>query len=362
MAPASSPSGLPAATLAFDLSAASASGAPDGQRRVRLLPIGVHKTRNGSPPQIIVEDRAHAEAIATATLDRLGETELFFDYDHQAVSAMASNGRAPAAGWAKRIFGDNQGVWADVEFTAAAAAAIDAREYRYVSPFFQHKRADGRVTCIINAGLTNTPNLELGVDLSAVASALLPTVPGDVMNYIEIAKALGLGEDATLEAILQAITAMQPAVAVMSAMPKIAQAVGLAEDASADAVLSAASALKAGAGAVDPAKFVPVEQVVALNTRLTALEGDRIEAAVASAIEGGKIVPALKDWATNLAKSDPTAFASYVSAAPTLLADGGTVRTAAPQGGKDTLSDADRAAASALGLTDEDYLAAKKEG
>lgn len=94
----------------------------------------------------------------------------------------------------------------------------------------------------------------------------------------------------------------------------IAIAAGLADSAGVEEIAASVTALKAGQA--DPAKFVPVEQVAAVNTRLATLEGERAEREVAAAIQGGKLVPALKDWGLNLFKTNEQGWRDFVGAAP----------------------------------------------
>lgn len=139
--------------------------------RVQLIPIGWHRTRNGVPPVIVLESREHAEEVVAASDAYRGPQAMVIDYDHQTVRAPSVAGQAPAAGWITSLVVEDSGIWGTVEWTAKASAELAGRVYRYISPYFAH-RPDGRVTRIINAGLTNTPNL----DLAAVASAIGETI------------------------------------------------------------------------------------------------------------------------------------------------------------------------------------------
>lgn len=321
-----------------------------GAKRVQLFPAyGTWKGRNGLGPYTIA-DKAHAERIIAATAAAQGPVELMFDYDHQAVRAPAVAGQAKAAGWIKALHAEDDGIWASVDWTTAAAAAIEAKEYRYSSPYFLHDKA-GSVTRIINAGLTNTPNF----NLTAVAASSLEGEQTPMDELLKaILKALGLAEDATEEQALAKITELTSA---STAMASAIGALGLAAAADSAAVASAISTLKAERA--DPAKFVPIEQLQAVNTRLTAIEGDKHAEAVASAIAAGKLAPALKDWA--LDPANRAAAASFLVAAPVVLASG------ADKGEKidpksDTVTDEEMAIASAMGLDRAAYLAARKEG
>ncbi len=319
-----------------------------GAKRVQLFPAyGTWKGRNGLGPYTIA-DKAHAERIIAATAAAQGPVELMFDYDHQAVRAPAVAGKALASGWIKSLTAEDDGIWAEVEWTASAAAAIEAREYRYSSPYFLHDKA-GNVTRILNAGLTNTPNFNLAA--VAASSLIGEQTPMDELLKA-ILKALGLAEDATQEQAMAKIAELTGATTTVTAM---ATALGLAASADGAAIASAISTLKVGKP--DPSKFVPIEQLQAVNNRLTVIEGDRHEAAVASAIKAGKLAPALKDWAMD--PNNRAAFASFIATAPVLLAPGAATANAVDLDAV-TLTDEDKAIASAMGWSEAEMLKQRK--
>ncbi|MBI0530085.1 phage protease [Sphingomonas sp. TX0522] len=318
-------------------------------QRVQLFPYGTWTGRNGQGPYSIA-DRAHAERIIAATAAAQGPVDLMFDYDHQAVRAPAVAGQAKAAGWIKQLHAADDGLWADVEWTPAAAAAIEAREYRYTSPYFLHDRKTGAVTRIINAGLTNTPNF----NLAAVAASALNEEQAHMNELLmAIAKALGLGEDATQEMVMAEIAKLTGATV---AMASAASALGLAAGADGAAIASAITTLKDKA--VDTSRFVPIEQLQAVNARLVVIEGDKHAEAVASAIAAGKLAPASKDWA--LDPNNRAAVASFLATAPVVLNPGAST-LANVDLKSDVVTDEEMAIASSLGLTKDQYLTARKE-
>jgi phage I-like protein len=160
--------------------------------RVQLMPMGEHRPRHGTPPRLVLVDRAHAEAVVAASNQYRGPNAMVIDYDHQPVCAPA------VAGWISKLIVADDGIWADVNWTALATAALADRRYRYISPYFGH-RPNGRVTRIINAGLINTPNL----DLAAVAST--QPVSTSTSDWRVMATALRRAEDADASAFLAAI-------------------------------------------------------------------------------------------------------------------------------------------------------------
>jgi len=328
-------------------------GAP--ARRVKLLPIGLITMRDGRGP-FLIRDRAHAEQIVAATRQWLGDADFNFDYDHQVAFAAKPGvgGTAVAAGWVKPtdITVQDDGIYADVAWTAAAAQKLAAREYRYLSPLFLAAKS-GEVLQLKNAALVNIG----AIDLPAIAAGL--SGEDEDMSFALIAAALGLAATATEQECVAAAASLKATVDTAPSTSTIAIAAGLAEAASVEEIAASVTALKSGQ--VDPTKYVPVEQVTAVNTRLATLEGERAEREVAAAIKGGKLVPALKTWGLNLFKTNEQGWTDFVGAAPVVVA-AGTELPAPPGSGAaaDTLSAEEVAACAALGMSEEVFLAQKK--
>ncbi len=321
--------------------------------RIQLMPIGTHRPRNGVPPVVILADRAHAEAVVAASDAYRGPQAMVIDYDHQTVRAPGVAGRAAAAGWVERLVVEDDGIWGEVEWTAAASAEIADRRYRYISPYFAH-RPDGRVTRIINAGLTNTPNL----DLAAVASAMNTGDSMTTISLLAVATALGLSDSADEPAVMAAIARTK---AASDALTATASALGvtLGED-----LTSAASAIQAKAAKPDPARFVPIETVAELRSEMSALQatvdglqGDRKAAIIADAKAKGKLPPSLEKHAESL---DMTALASFLAALP----ETGLGKPMLPGGKPDDEQGAaledELAIASSHGLSADEFRAARK--
>lgn len=323
---------------------------------IKIMPMGENRTRNGVPPVVILADRMHAEAVVAASDAYLGKTDMVIDYDHQTVRAPAVAGKAPAAGWTNELQVRDDGIWARSEWTAEGSADIVAKRYRYISPYFAY-RPDGRVTKIINVGLTNTPNL----DLAAIASALSQQEGTSMKDLKAIASALGLGDDADEAAILAAIAALNAGKTVLSAT---ASALGAKDG---DDLVALASTAVAQAAKPDPAKFVPISVVTELRAEMSALSAKVDQAGVESkkkliddAVAAGRLTPALRKHAETL---EMTALASFLDALPEnglgkAIVSGGK---ADDQTGADGLTEDDRAVASALGMSGEEFAKAKKQ-
>lgn len=357
-----------------------------GEIWLQLLPAGQVAARDGRGP-FLVGDGPSMQAITEATRNYAGSTELVVDYDHQTVfgAVPGTGGRAPAAGWIKSLEVRRDGIWGRVEWTAAAAQAIRAGEYRYLSPVFAFDKA-GNVKLIKMAGLTNTPAFDLA---QIAASTLLTETETKDTSMDEILAALGLPKGSDESKVVTAITAMSTLIALASTalgLPKDAssdafsQAIGQAvqaktsletiakaagADSSATPDIMAASitaAIKAPANP-DPARFVPIEQVAKLQTAVASMQAGlaegKAEAAVEAALKAGKVAPATKDWALSYAKSDLAGFEAFAAAQPSFgAAQGRTVPASAAANG---LDQSDTAVMSALGLSEDAFVAARKQ-
>lgn len=334
---------------------------------IQLFPIGLIKPMDSRKPWTI-ESKAHAAEIVTASLARLGGREMPIDYDHQTDFAAIKGvgGTAPAAGWIKQLEARDDGIWARVEWTPAAAQRMADREYRYISPTF-FEDAKRRVALIARAALTNNPAL----DLAAVASGQHVAEEDSDDMLKEIALALGLPETATLEQVQAAITAnvqaatsaqTAAATAAAEALAPIRTAAGLGDDADAPAICLAITNLKAGDGS-DLAELR--SQVVTLTTSLNTLSAstarEKAETAVGELVKAGKIVPATRETFITMAVEQPEQFAKFCSTQPVIVPPGDDPK---PKIDPETitLSDDDRAICAAMDLTEEEFLAAKKEG
>lgn len=141
-------------------------------RRVKLLPIGTVRMRDGRGPYI-VRDQAHAVRIIQATRAWFGSSDMMFDYDHQAIFAVGPTrgGTAIAAGWAatSSLSAEPDGIYVGVEWTPPAAQKIAAREYRYLSPAFLAAKGTGEILQIKNAALVNFAAID-SMDIVAASS------------------------------------------------------------------------------------------------------------------------------------------------------------------------------------------------
>jgi phage I-like protein len=327
-----------------DAPADAAAGTPS---RLLLFPMGEVTLRDGR--KFRLEGAEHAARVIAASTAYAGRRDIPCDYDHQLVYGVGkgAGGQAPAAGWIKpaSLQADAQGIWGEVEWTATAATRLAAREYRYTSPSFTHDAA-GRVTSIRFLSLVNDNAID---ELPAVASTQETTV-----NYAKIAAALGLPPEASEDDILAALAKMaMPAAAMASA----ATALGLAADATAEAIATAAAT--AASKAPDPAKFVPMAALDEARGRLAVLEKDRQEKLVTAATEAGKLSPAERAWALDYIAKDEAGFNAMIAARPAIVTAGTQLGADPAAKDKHGLTADELSTAAALGLTPEQFAAAK---
>jgi hypothetical protein len=119
------------------------------------------------------------------------------DYDHK---LDVSKGMS-AAGWVRDAEERDNGLWLLVEWTKKAAQAIRDKEYRYFSTEFVDEWEDAGGNkfqdVVLGGGLTNRPFLK---NLEPVnLSELTDSTKENIMELAELARILGLSEDATEE-------------------------------------------------------------------------------------------------------------------------------------------------------------------
>ena len=275
---------------------------------VRLIPAGTFSGRDGRGPYH-AGDRAQLEHIAAMTRQYAGTTDLVVDYEHQTLKSAQNGKPAPAAGWVRKVEAREDGIYGQIEWTASAQSAIEAKEYRYLSPVYFHTK-DGKVLALQCVALTNTPNLNGLAELSAHSVFQQTPNSNNEDNMDELLAALGLETGASEDDVLIAVNSL------LTGASAIAVAAGLAKDAKPEEVLTAVQSAFADRDAVaklfgvdpakgddiavaaqtalasanpDPAKFVPIAQVTAMQADLTALKTqmgkDKAEEAVEDAMK-----------------------------------------------------------------------------
>lgn len=311
--------------LAILTQAISATG-----NEVQLLPAGEFRARDGRPtdaPHWFL-DKATAEVLIAKAAAR--QTDLVLDYDHQTLRAEKNGQPAPAAGWFRQLeWRDGSGLWAvNVDWTTKAATHIEAGEYRYISPVFLYDK-DGRVQEILMAAITNNPALD-GMDdvMLAAATRMVsldaqPTQESAMDELLEQLRWLlnlpvGATADdvkAQLQKLIDQLSSGQGTAAASADLLQL-----LTANQSKIAALTANQA--------DPAKFVPVATMAALQAEIATLRAkvgsNEAEQLVTAALSDGRLLPAQEEWAKKLAKENPAALQEYLASAPTIAALTGT--------------------------------------
>jgi phage I-like protein len=308
-------------------------------------------------------------AVASKVIERFQAkaTARVIDYEHQTLLKEENGQPAPAAGWFRALeWREGQGLFAQVELTQRAADYIAQGEYRYFSPVFLFHPKTGEVLDIQMGALTNNPALDgmEALSLRAAATFGLTQEEEPAVNPLltAVLAMLCLANSTTED---QAIAALTAHAADLAALRK---ALGIDdENATGTALVAACTGLKAKA-APDPAKFVPVDvltqvqgEVAALTSRLRERDEQDTNALIDAALEDGRLLKQMEGWARDLGKSNRAALTSYLDAATPLAALGGS-----QSGGrqpeidsKTGLSTEELAVCTAMGLTAEQFIAAK---
>jgi len=138
---------------------------PAAPEWIRVLPVGEVRLHDGRGSyQVTPEDLDRLVAAHEAK-----GLDLVIDYEHQSLTG----GKAPAAGWIKELEAREDGLWARVEWTAAARQHLEAREYRYFSPVLRVESDSRRLLELVSLALTNTPAIAGLPPLVAKARAAL---------------------------------------------------------------------------------------------------------------------------------------------------------------------------------------------
>ncbi|EPJ9453586.1 phage protease [Pluralibacter gergoviae] len=285
-----------------------------------MIPAGTFTGRDG---RTWINDNPAAVIAAS-----FSHPKLPIDIEHATELLGPKGEEAPAYAWidSMRINADGS-IDAHVEWTPDGEARVRGKKYLYYSPAFRYL-ATGQVTLLSSVGLTNKPNLFL----PALNSESTMTVP------LQIATALGLAAAASVDDAVAAIQTIKSSEKV---------ALNRAEH-------------------PDLTKFIPVEtHQLALNRaetaegRLKALDEQAAKDLVEGAITGGKVAPANREMYLALCRSEEgrKQFSDYMKTAPVLVNSDPTKPKEVETQGE--LTPTELAMCRSMGLTQEEYLAAK---
>lgn len=339
---------LTAICAAMPLDGTVAGTAPEW---IHVLPMGEIPTVDGRGPY----RTGDLASIATASLEAAGG-RLPIDENHAIDLAAKAGGASPARGWIVALEPRENGLWGRVEWSEAGKALMAERAYRFLSPVIVHL-ADMTIVAVRRASLTNKPNMRQLVALNQETG----------MDLTKLREAMGLDDKADETAIVAAVaklktdtaTALQSqGAAIGEALGPVAVAIGLQAEATPEEVLAKAKAL------ADPAKMVPVEQVVALQTELaTVSKGiatDKAVAVVDAAIAAGKPgVKPMRDYYIARHMADPKATEEALAALPSLTGNSAARRVAPDKDGKVALGADELHAVQLMGVDPEAYAKTK---
>lgn len=295
------------------------SGIPS---EIKILPLGrVHSQRGD-----FNVDKESFELIRRQFKDR--KVDIVIDYEHQTLADV----QAPAGGWIKDLYLGIDAIMAKVEWTKKAAEYLENKEYRYLSPVVLVRKRDQKAMALHSAALTNTPAID-GM-FALVNSLNIEDIPegGNSMDLKELAKALGLPENATEEEVKKAAEAAgkaaeklkelegntsgegekTPEVAEVVANSTILSMLGLKAGAKTEDVAASIMAMRAGAPDLQA-------ELLTLKQQMQKKEADE---AVSMALKAGKITAAQSEWAQSYAMKDPEGFKGFVEKAPVVVPQG----------------------------------------
>lgn len=335
--------------IAARVSPETAGGPAPG--RIQLFPAGEFSARDGRPGTLKgVKAKAWTltfdDAAAVIARWRQRETPLVVDYEHQTINAAENGKPAPAAGWIESLEAGPDGLYATVKWTDAARAFIQADEYRYISPVFSFDPETGAVLELKSAALTNYPALD-GMDAVTAQAEDDPPMKKETLEALR--HFFGLAADADEDAALAALKAQGDGQTLTAMLTAAKEAIP------------------------DPSKYVPAailtaaqEKNAALAAKVEELEGESTLAALTAEIDAaladGRLPKACEAWAKATAKTNPEAIKGYIASAVPVAAltstqTGGTPPAGAPHTA--ALTDEEKYAAKAAGISETDFLAAK---
>lgn len=314
------------AALTVDL---SQLGNADGEapRVIKLLPAGTFRARDGRPAECAAWKLDEVLAAILIAEANQRETRYVIDYEHQTLRSVENGKPAPASGWYGTLEWREDGLYAtDVEWTATAAAMIAAKEYRYLSPVFTYDK-QGRVTGLLHVALTNNPALDELPELQVAALSRLVSLSTQQaleksMDITELLEQLRWMLNLPVGATVEDTTAQ-----LQKLIDQLSNGQGTAA-ASVDLVNLVSTQQQRiaalSANQVDPARFVSVETMRALQDQVAALtaqqQGREVDGLITAALSDGRLLAAQEGWARDLGKSNLAALQGYLATAPKIAA------------------------------------------
>jgi phage I-like protein len=201
---------------------------------------------------------------------------------------------------------------------------------------------------VCSSDLTNDPALDGLDELTAQAAASYLHFPNeDEKMDEELIALLGLDKTADDAAIITAVTALKS---------QADQVEGLTTE------VAALTTQIETTSNPDPTKFAPVAVVEDLKKQVAALASDQLNREVTELVDAGladgRLLPAQKEWATELGKTNQAALTSYLATATPVAALGGKQsagKNPDDQGNETQLTENQLATCTSMGIDPEDY-------
>jgi len=295
---------------------------------ILLVPAGRNVARDGrlignSDPDI---------AIQSFAADR---RDIPIDYEHATEIRSPQGLSAPAVGWIDQLQNRQGALWGHVNWTDEGRRQVESRAYRYISPVVELNADRDFIKRVASVALTNDPALFL-----EPLSRRKPAEHQETVMLNQIAKALGLKEDATEAEILSKIgetTANVETLRRQAETPNPEMFVARKEH---DALIETCNTLRADIKKRDDAD----------------LDRD-VTAAVEKAIADGKVLPAIKDSEIELCRAIGVDRYGERLSKITPVLDKGETETKDDPGNQDagTLDAQQKEVCRAMGLSEDDF-------
>ncbi len=325
---------------------------------IQLFPFGrfypADGRADGAGGWYVDDSNGYALADSINALD----IDLMIDYEHQTLYLEKNGQGNPAAGWIKQVeYRPNEGLFAEVAWTDKAASQIKAGEYRYISPLFIPD-SNGRVVQVLNAALTNRPALHNLAEAFALSQQFKQFNQPEGQPMLKLLQQLFDAPNATEVEITEKLTALSAA----KGDTKVALSAVYDE---LKTQTAQAVALSAQVANPDPTKFVALSQMQAVQTELNALKAqhakEKADSLITQALSDGRLLPAQKAWAENLAQTNFVALSDYLATVtPNAALSGGMQAKDAPTENVVALSAEELAAAKMLGMSEAEFITAHK--
>ena len=362
----------PRNTSTAGLAVAACSSALSAGNELQLLPAGKFTARDGRPadaPGWNI-DAALAQVLIDAASARA--TPYVIDYEHATLLAKKTGQPAPAAGWFSTLeWREGVGLFAiDVTWNDRAKALIDGGEYKFASPVIGYDKATGAVTALYMAAITNDPAID-GMDEVLLAAASLhfslPTTPlsqetpmdDDALENLRWMLNMPVGSSANdIAAQLQKLIDLikQDPTATAAASFNLSDLI----------VAQRASIASLSSAQPDPAKFVPIEAMQAVQTKLAALTSQtttgRIDTLIQGALSAGKLLPQQEGWARAYGAKDFAGLSAFLDNAAPIAALSGMQTDGKPPAETlpGALTENQAALCAAFGISHEQFAATLK--